>query len=69
MIIFFFNNYFLTKMRDSSFVAFPPLSKEEVGKTCGIDFFYRPAEIILLYRYVYRFEEVKHNDHKNTLWS
>lgn len=56
-------------MRDQSFVAFPPLSKEEVGKDCGIGFFYRAAENILLFHYVYRFEEVKHNDHRSTLCS
>lgn len=51
--------FFLTKIRDWSFVAFPPLSKEEVGKTCGTDFFNRPAEIILSFCSVWRFEEVK----------
>lgn len=67
MFILIFNMFFMTKIRDQSFVALLPLRKEQVGKDCRTDFFYTEAENIL-FNYIYRFEEVKHNDHRNTLW-
>lgn len=59
--------YIITKIRGQSFITFPHFSKEEVSKDCGIGSNYRAAKNNILC--CYRLEDVKHNGHRNTLWT
>lgn len=66
---YFIFKYFFQHQNQGSIFVFLPFGKKEVGKDCGIGFFYGTVENILLFHYIYWPEEVKHSDHRNTLWS